>query len=218
MWTTQNGQGAAYASMIRTTLDGVTQYVQFMDEGLIGVRAADGATLWTYEAPANGTANCSTPVSDGRDVFAASGYGTGGGLVRVRGRGSSQDATEVFFTRKMKNHHGGMILAEGFLYGSNDPGVLTCLDWETGEVVWSDRGCGKCSLLHIDGKLIARSEEGLVSLVRASPSGFELLGQFEEAARSGSRTWPHPVVCDGRMYLRDQDGLVCYDVAGSSVD
>lgn len=212
-WMSSLGSGAAYASMIRATFDGVDQYVQFLSERVVGVRAADGAELWSYDAPANGTANCSTPLADANGVFAASGYGTGGGLVRITGRGSAQDATEVYYTRKMKNHHGGMIRIGDYLYGSNDPGVLTCLDWETGDVAWSDRSCGKCSLVCVDGMLISRSEDGLVSLVEASPQGFDLVGRFDETDTSGSPTWPHPVVCDGQLYLRDQAAMVCYDVA-----
>ena len=106
---------------------------------MIGVNAADGTFLWRYNAPANGTANIATPVAVADKVFAASGYGTGGGLVAVTHGAGSFDAQEVYFTKHMKNHHGGCVVVNGYLYGSDDPGILTCLDLATGEVKWADR-------------------------------------------------------------------------------
>ena len=108
----------------------------------------------------------------------------------------------------MKNHHGGYVVVDGYLYGSDDPGVLTCLDLATGEVKWADRSSGKCSIVCVDGLLYCRSETGLVSLVAAKPDGFELHGRFEQPERSEAPSWPHPVVADGRLYLRDQDKLL----------
>ncbi|MBX7168609.1 MAG: PQQ-like beta-propeller repeat protein [Pirellulales bacterium] len=216
VWQSPIGDGAGYASIVKAKIDGLDQYVQFTAQGVVGVAAKDGRFLWRYNAPANGTANISTPLVRDNDVFAASGYGTGGGQARITQQGEWK-ADEVYFTKKMKNHHGGMILLGKHLYGSNDPGVLTCLDWATGDEAWSDRSCGKCSLVCVDGLLITRSEEGLVSLVQATPAGFELHGRFEQPERSPQPAWPHPVVAGGRLYLRDQDTLLCYDVRGDSV-
>lgn len=214
VWEAKVGDVADYSSIIKAKIDGVPQYVQFTKKGVIGVNAENGEFLWRYDAPANGTANASTPLFADDSVFAASGYGTGGGLVRLNRRGKEFEAEEVYFTKEMKNHHGGMLLLDGYLYGSNDPGVLTCLDYKTGEVQWKDRSCGKCSLTYADGMLFCRSEGGPVSLVKATPEEFELLGRFEQPDRSGKPNWPHPVVADGRLYLRDQGMLFCYDVRG----
>lgn len=212
VWRSSVGDAAAYSSIIRAKLAGQTQYVQFTARGVIGVSAKDGTFLWRYDAPANGTANCSTPVSAGDSIFAASGYGTGGGRVRIESSGEGMNAVEVFFTKKMKNHHGGILIVDGYLYGSSDPGLLSCLDFETGDVLWRDRSCGKGSLLYADGMLYVRSEKGTVSLVEATPEEFRLHGRFEQPSRSEQPSWPHPVIADGRLYLRDQDVLLCYDV------
>lgn len=212
VWASPIGDVAGYASLVKARIEGVPQYVQFTSKGLLGVRAADGQLLWRYERPANGTANISTPVVDGPQVLAASGYGTGGGMVNVTKNGDEFVASEVYFTKDMKNHHGGMILDRGQLYGSNDPGLLTCLDFATGKVVWKDRSSGKCALVWVDGMLIARSEEGRVSLVEATPEEFRLLGRFEQPDRSSAPSWPHPVVAQGVLYLRDQDVLLAYDL------
>lgn len=214
-WKSKIGDTADYASIIAIEVGGVKQYVQFTKQGVIGVNAKNGRLQWRYNAPANGTANCATPVFADDSVFAASGYGAGGGLVRLKKHGRKFDADQAYFTKEMKNHHGGLVLVDGCLYGSDDPGVLTCLDFETGKVKWRDRSCGKCSLVYADGMLYCRSEQGLVSLVRASPDGFELAGRFEQPQRSDRSAWPHPVVADGRLYLRDQEKLLCYDVRAS---
>lgn len=216
VWEAKVGDVADYSSIIKVEIGRVPQYVQFTKKGVIAVNAKTGEFLWRYDAPANGTANASTPLFANGDVFAASGYGTGGGLVHVKRKGKEFQAEQVYFTKEMKNHHGGMVLLDGYLYGSDDPGVLTCLEYKTGKAQWKDRSCGKCSLVYADGMLVCRSEQGLVSLVKATPKKFELLGRFEQPDRSGKPTWPHPVIADGRLYLRDQDALFCYDLRGDS--
>jgi outer membrane protein assembly factor BamB len=212
VWKSPVGDGAGYSSIVKAQLAGRAQYVQFTAQGVIGVEADSGEFLWRYNAPTNGTANISTPIADGDFVFAASGYGTGGGLVSIQRDGERFSVYQVFFSRQMKNQHGGVLLVDGYLYGANDPGILTCLDFETGKVLWSDRAPGKCSLCYADGRLYARSEDGPVSLVEATPAGFKLLGQFEQPERSDQPSWPHPVVANGRLYLRDQNVLLSYDV------
>jgi len=213
VWQAKVGDTADYSSIIKIEVEGVKQYVQLTKQGVIGVSAANGDFLWRYNAPANGTANASTPVFGEAGVFAASGYGTGGGLVHLNRNGNQFEVKEVYFTREMKNQHGGMVLVDGHLYGA-DEGILTCLEFKTGKIKWQDRGPGKCSVVYADGMLFCRSENGPVSLVRATPAKFELLGQFDQPERSNAHSWPHPVVADGRLYLRDQDNLFCYDVRG----
>lgn len=215
LWTSQIDARAGYASMIKANICGVTQYVQFTADGVVGVDARDGTFLWRYDAPAYskyGGINISTPVCSDDCVFAASGYTVGGGLARIEKTADGFTACEVYFTKDMKNHHGGLILLDGYLYGTNDPGILTCLEYSTGKVMWQSRKPGKCSILYADGMLYCRDENGAISLVTASPDKFELTGQFEQPDQSGQKTWPHLVIAGGQMYVRDQDVLLCYDV------
>jgi outer membrane protein assembly factor BamB len=212
IWKSPLGAEAAYASIVVAEVADVRQYVQFLSAGVLGVAAADGKPLWQFNSPANETANISTPVVAGSLVFAASGYGTGGGAVRLEPRGDTFSADERFFTSDMKNHHGGMIVVDGYLYGSSDPGILTCIELATGETKWQERKPKKGSLVYVDGRLITRSEQGKVCLVEVSPQGAQIVGEFEEPDRSEKPAWPHPVVANGRLYLRDQDALRCYDV------
>jgi outer membrane protein assembly factor BamB len=212
VWTSPIGDPAAYSSVIRASIGQVRQYVQLTAKGVVGVQAEDGRFLWRYDRPANGTANVSTPVWYAQTIFAASDYGTGGGLVWPKKTGDGFQPEELYSTRQMKNHHGGMILLDGCLYGADDPGLLTCLDYRTGKVNWSDRTPGKCSLLYADGMLYARSEDGPVCLVEANAARFSLKGRLQQPQRSGRKAWPHPVISHGRLLLRDQDLLLCYDV------
>jgi len=204
--------GAHYASAVLADIHGVKQVVQFLSGGVVGIDAKDGTFLWRYNKPANGTANCSSPIVHNNHVFAASSYGTGGGLAKITREGQTWKAEEVYFTRQMKNHHGGMVLHDGCLYGS-DEGSLTCLDFMTGKERWAVRK-GKGSILVADNRIYYRDESGPMMLIELSPEKCTEVGRLEQPKRSGKNTWPHPIIANGRLYLRDQDALYCYDVKG----
>lgn len=204
---------ASYASIIPVEVGGVRQYVNFTHTGVVGVRAADGRALWGDTTAANGTANCSSPVAVDNFVFASSGYGQGAALIQLSAnQGGNVNSKLVYPTKEMKNHHGGMVLIKNHLYGSDDPGVLKCLDLKSGKVVWQNRSVGKGALTCADGKLILRSEAGPVALVAASPQGYEELGRFDQPSRSEKPSWSHPVVSHGKLYLRDMDRLLVYNL------
>lgn len=217
LWSSASpsGEKAGYASAIVANVGGVRQYIQFTAEGTIGVRAQDGLLMWKDTGAANSTANCSAPVFFNNCVFSASGYGAGGALVKLGSQRGATACLREYQTKDMKNHHGGMIVVDGYLYGSNDPGVLVCLEFATGKVMWQDRSVGKGSLTCADGRLILRGENGRVALVELSPRGYEELGRFEQPQRSDMPAWPYPVVADGKLFLRDMDTLLCFDLKGA---
>jgi outer membrane protein assembly factor BamB len=216
------GSGAAYASPIAIDFAGRRQYVQLIARALIGVDAADGKFLWRYDAPANRMGiNCSTPVYYDGMVFAASAYGAGGGLVKLSTDGNGGiKAEEVYATRNMQNHHGGMILVDGFLYGANggnEGGYLVCLDFKTGEVRWNERDAekrraAKGSVAMADGRIYYRTEKGTLLLIEPNPKEYIERGRFEQPDRTRLPAWAHPVIANGKLYVRDQDVLFCYDV------
>lgn len=211
------GSGAAYSSVIAIDFEGERQYVQLTAKALIGVSAMTGDVLWEYSAPANGMGiNCSTPIYHDGLVFAASAYGAGGGAVRLVKQSSGEiEAEEIYFTNRMQNHHGGMIVIDGALYGANGGnggGLLTCLDFRSGETLWRDRDGPKGALAFADGRLYLRDEEGPVVLIEPSREGFVERGRFEQPDRSNVPAWAHPIVANGKLYIRDQDMLLCYDV------
>ena len=216
------GGGTAYASVMAIECEGQRQYVQFTAKGLVGVAAADGKFLWRYDHPANGMGiNCSTPLYHDGLVFAASAYGAGGGAVKLaKDANGGIKAEEVYFSKKMQNHHGGMILLEGSLYGANggnEGGYLACLDFKTGNVLWDgrdvpNRPAPKGSLALADGRLYYRTERGTVLLIEPNPKEYLERGRFEQPDRTNPPAWAHPVIANGKLYIRDQDTLFCYDV------
>lgn len=209
--------GAAYASVIAIEFEGERQYVQLTANSLIGVAADDGKLLWQYDAPANAMGiNCSSPLFEDGLVFAASAYGSGGGAVKLkRERDGSITAEEVYFTSRMQNHHGGMIVVDGSLYGANGGnggGMLSCLDFQTGDTLWRDRDAPKGSLLFADGRLYLRGEEGELLLIEPSREELIVRGRFEQPDRSDAPAWAHPIIANGKLYIRDQGLLLCYNV------
>jgi outer membrane protein assembly factor BamB len=217
------GGGAAYASAIAIDFEGQRQVVQLTARALIGVAASDGKFLWRYNKPANGMAiNCSTPVYNDGMVFASSAYGAGGGLVKLsKDADGTVKAEEVYATTDMQNHHGGMILMDGYLYGAtggNEGGALACLEFKTGKVMWDRRESAgrraKGSLALADGLLYYRMEDGAILLIEPSPKQYTERSRFEQPDRSKLPAWSHPVIANGKLYVRDQDILFCYDVKG----
>ena len=121
------------ASAIVAEVGGTRQYVQFLSGGVVGVSAADGKLLWRYNAPANSTANCSTPIFRDGCVFAASAYRTGGGKAKITKDGTTFSANEEFFLDSFQNQHGGMVLVGDYVYGTNN-GSLLCVNFKDGTV------------------------------------------------------------------------------------
>jgi outer membrane protein assembly factor BamB len=214
IWKAQvpEGDQAQYSSVIIAQINGQRQYVQFLKGGVVGVSASDGAFLWRYNHPANGTANCSTPIFHNQCVFAASGYGAGGGLAKLVAEEGKIKPEEVYFCKQMKNQHGGMVLVDGYLYGADDPSMLTCLEFKTGKVKWEERKAGKGSIAYADGRLYYRDEQGPILLAEANPEKYVEHGRFNQPDRSHSSAWAHPVIANGRLYISDQDILLCYEV------
>jgi outer membrane protein assembly factor BamB len=207
----KNYTTAGYSSVIVAEVAGTRQYIQFLSGGVVGVAAKDGKFLWHYDRPANGTANISTPIAHNDAVFAASGYGTGGGQARISANGGEFKAEEGYFVKQLQNHHGGILLIGDHVYGTGSSGLL-CVDYKTGKIAWHERGVGKGSVAYADGHLYVRSERGPVALVEATPQGYREKGRFDQPDRSNQSAWAHPIVAGGHLYLRDWDVLLCYDV------
>ena len=215
----RGGDGAGYSSIVISNGAGVKQYVQLTGRGLISVAAEDGQTLWVYNRVANGTANVPTPIVRDDYVFGSSGYGTGAALLRLSAENGGVRAEEVYFleANTLQNHHGGMILIDDHLYmghGHNN-GLPICVEFMTGEVAWGGEirgaGTGSAAVVCADGHLYFRYENAIMALIEVNPSEYNLKSSFQIGSNN-AQSWPHPVIQDGRLYLRDQDELLCYDV------
>jgi outer membrane protein assembly factor BamB len=209
---TELSDEAGYASPVAATVQGVRAIVTLTGQAGVGVRASDGRLMWRYTRVANGTANITTPVVVGNNVFYTSSYGTGGALLALTARDGALTAQEVYFTRDMQNHHGGVIALNGFLYGFHNS-ILACLELATGRMVWRDRSVGKGAITYADGHFYVLSEDNVVGLVEASSFGYREKGRFR-IADQGWPSWAHPVIAGGRLYIRNQGTLAAYDVRG----
>ena len=211
VWTTKElSDAAGYSSVIAADVQDVRIYLTFTATAGVGVRASDGKLMFRYPRAANRTANIATPVFSNNKVFFTSGYGTGGGLVDLTAKNGDVTATESYFTLNMKNHHGGVVLVDGYLYGFNDS-ILTCLEFATGKVMWRDRSVGKGSVSFADGHLYVQGENNLIGLVEATPRGYSEKGRFSIPDK-GLPSWAHPVISGGRLYVRNQDTLLAHEI------
>ena len=209
--------GAEYASVIAANHNGARQYIQLTQKSLVGVNAQNGAVLWRSNWHGS-TAVIPPPIFANGSVYISSGYGAGSKLVRV---GAGNRASDAWSNKVMKNHHGGVILFGRHLYGYSDGVGWTCQDLATGREVWSEkRALSKGCLTIVDGMMICVDEgRGDVALAPASPQGWRQTGRFRLQPQSRIRSrsgkiWTHPVVANGRLYLRDQEHIYCHQVGG----
>ena len=208
---------AVYTSVQVVEIAKRRQYVQITGDHLAGVDAATGAVLWRI-ARKGGSSVATTPVIHDNHVFASSGYGVGCHLFKITSQGEGASATfgaELAYKgQQIDNHLGGLVLVDGYVYGSDDPGILKCVELKTGKEMWKDRSVGKGSVSYADGHIYLRSqdEDGSVALIEATPEGYREKGRLDQPDRSTRNTWPPPVITGGKLYLRDQDVLLCYDV------
>jgi outer membrane protein assembly factor BamB len=212
--------GAAYSSAVVAEVGGVRHYVQMTPQGVVGVAADDGRLLWRSEIGANSTAVIPTPIFHDNCVLVTSGYGSGCGLVKLTPDGQGGvAASQLYANKNMVNQHGGVVRVGEHLYGYSDNGGWECLNFKTGDVVWSERRkLGKGSLTCADAHLFCyNQDDGTLAVIAASPAGWKEVGRFKIPQESSRRSpsggvWTHPVVANGRLYLRDQELLFCYNL------
>jgi outer membrane protein assembly factor BamB len=204
---------AHYSSIVPAPINGDMQYVQRTEKSVVGISPRDGKLLWETSFPGR-TAVIPTPIVYRNDVYVTAGYGAGSKMVRIE---PGNKVTTVYENKVMKNHHGGALLVGEHVYGYGDPGWV-CQDFKSGESVWNHRGLGKGAVGYADGKLYCVEENsGTVVLADASPDGWKERGRFKldpqtKIRSAKGKVWTHPVIANGKLYLRDQDLIYCYDV------
>jgi len=213
VWTSSGfSAGAQYGSCIAVTFGGVPMVIAGSAAGIVAVDARNGTGLWGDNFAAGNTANCNTPAYSDGYVFWAAGYGKGGVCLKLSAAGGRVTAQRAWTTRDMDCHHGGYVISDGCVYG-NHGGRWACLDLATGQTKWSEQAVGKGSICWADGMLYLFSENGgRMGLATCSPSGCRMKGEFSVEGRDQS--WAHPVVIGGRLYVRYDDNLYCFDVKG----
>ncbi len=197
---------AGYSSAIVADVAGVRQVLALSGEAALAVVEDTGELLWRYPKIANRTANIATPIYHDGHVFVSTAYGTGCALLKIEPRTMS----EIYFSRDMKNHYSTSVLVGNTLYGYDNT-ILTAMDFKTGRVAWKDRSVGKGSVVYADKRLYVLGEDGVMGLVEATPEAYKEVSRFE-IPKGRYPTWTPPVISDGRLYLREQDNLTCYDI------
>ena len=213
----EDDRGAGHASVVISEVGSTKVYVQTTGSGALGVRASDGELMWSYEIDKT-TAVIPTPIIRDDLVFFTAGYGRGGALLKqVAGDGGTVSMEEVYpLSKNLQNKHGGVVLVGDFLYGDTDSkGIPYCAEFMTGKNRWKSRGSGKgsASVTAADGHLYFWfSKSATMALVKASPDRYEEVSSFKIEEGSDRPTWAHPVILDGRLYLRKDDAICCYNL------
>ena len=214
--------GAAFSSIVKTQVQDVAMYVQLVGRGLVGVECSSGRLLWSYNDISADIVNIPTPVVQGDLVFSANGYNAGSVLLKLVPTGEQEiDVKEVYRLQgnQFQNHHGGVIaLGTAVIggHGSNN-GLPTCVDLETGDILWKRRGpgIGSASVIYADGRFVFRYQNGVVALLDADHAGFTIEGKLQIPGAGGD-SWSHPVIANGRLMLREQNSIYVYDVRGTA--
>lgn len=215
LWQTSGWTDVAqYSSPLLAEVNGTKQYIQRTMTNLAGISPTDGKTLWQQPFPQGKVAVIPTPIYSNGKVYISAGYGVGCMLVDI----SKAEPAVVYENTNMVNHHGGVILVGDYLYGHSDKGGWTCQNFATGEIQWQEKSLGKGAIHCADSKLYLLEEKsGKVVLIDASPEGWKERGHFvldpqtQQRSKDG-RIWTHPVVSHGKLYLRDQEIIYCYNV------
>lgn len=205
---------AHYSSIMPMDQEGKTVLVQLLMKELVGVDPADGRAIWTVPFPGN-VAVIPTPIVSEDLAYATAGYGAGCVGVKLVG----DEAEVVYENKNMTNHHGGVILLDGHVFGYSEGKGWVCQNLQTGEPAWRERGAfGKGAIGYADGRFYCLEEDtGDVVMIAASTEGWEEHGRFTlepqtKIRKDRGKIWTHPVIADGRLYLRDQDLLFSFDV------
>lgn len=221
IWTCvrPNDRGAGHASVVISQVGNKKVYVQITASGPMGIDAKDGKLLWTYDIEQT---TCVIPTAIIRDdlVFFSVGYKRGAALLKqVPGNGGTVKVEEVYgLNTKLANKHGGVILIGDYVYGdSDDQGMPYCAEMLTGKEVWKKRGSGRGSAAFAgaDGMLYIQFASGDFVLAKATPDGYEEVSKFKIPNGGNRPSWAHPVILDGKLYIRSDDSLYCYDIAAS---
>ena len=224
LWTTpSNGDKITYSSPIVFEWAGKKIIVNMTADHIVGIDAKTGGVLFSYPVLSyvtgkNQGTHPNTPIIYDGKIFVSSGYDMGAIQLKLSADGTAVE--KVWTNPEFDNHHGGIVLIGGKLYGanwqSNKQGKWVCVDWETGKTLYEQEWGNKGSLSYADGMLYCYEEKsGTVGLVKAAPSGFDVVSSFQ-ITQGEKEHWAHPVICGKRLYIRHGDVLMAFDIAGES--
>ncbi|MBN2313204.1 MAG: PQQ-binding-like beta-propeller repeat protein [Sedimentisphaerales bacterium] len=198
-------------SCITAQIDGIEQVLTMSASRVLSFDPKSGRLLWQYPFANKRENNCTDVIVSDDLVYASSGYGKGSVLLRPKRQAGGEFSVESVWTSDLlDNHHGGVLLLDGYLYGAgHEARGWFCLDFLTGRKHWQETGKG--SLTYAGGRLYCLEERGTMSLVKATPEKWDVVGSFRPPRDGKGLFWAHPVVCGGRLYIRHAEKLFAYD-------
>ena len=199
-------QEAGYTSILPVTLAGKKQYVDIFEDKIRGLDP-DGNELWSHDWPKGETHTVPIFIKPDK-IFASGAQGVGAALLQVKKNSDGMEVTELWKNDRMRNHFSTSVYYGGFIYGF-DNATLKCISAKDGKMAWAKRGLGKGSLIFADGNLLVLSDRGKLILVRATPDSYVETGSVQ--ALEG-KCWTAPTILDGRLYLRNHEEMVSYDL------
>jgi len=212
VWKSDASGTAGYSSCIAITEGGSTIICNGSQSGLMFVDAKTGKELYRNRFAAPNTANVPTPAYSDGYLFWSVGYGKGSICLKVARKAGKWSFKEAWKSRDLNCHPGNYVVANGLVFGKGRGG-LACLDLKTGETKWKER-VSTGQVCWADGMLyVASASGGRMALVDPSATEDRTKGKFSVAGRGSS--WSHPVVIDGRLFVRYDTNLYCYNVKGS---
>lgn len=232
IWKTDVGNvggGGGYSSPLKATIAGKPMYVALLGQqsGVVGVDAENGKLLWQYKGTpaAGGVAQIPTPIVKDDLVWVSTSYGGGAALLQIVSKDGGFEAKELKAYKKpeLNNHHGGMVLVGDHIYFGHDQnqGNPVCVEFKTGAIKWGPEkppagGKGSAAVLSADGRLYFRYQSGMMVLVDPSPDELKVVSSFQlpppDQKQRHTESWPHPVIANGKLYIRDQNVMYAYDL------
>ena len=206
------GELAGYASPALFEHEGLRIITTLTLKSMIGVNADTGDLLWRIKHETPYDENIMKPIFHDGEVFIST-VVVGSVKWKVNVKNVKVSLEEIWRTKQLDNHHGGVILVNGNLHGSSTVhnSLLVCLDWKTGRIKYMDK-CVKVSLTYADGMLYALSIDGVMGLVQPTPIGHKLVSDFKIPKSGKGKSWAHPVVCGDRLYIRHGEFLYAYSL------
>jgi outer membrane protein assembly factor BamB len=207
----QLDDAAGYSSPMPMTVAGIPQVIFFTANGLVSADPATGHVLWQFPWETEFLCNIATPIIAGNYVFISTGYQRGCAVIKGSKAGDGKLKAERVYEGKNYycNHFSTSVLYKDYLYGFNET-LLTCMNFRTGDIVWKQKGFRKGSLMIADGYLIVLSDQGKLAIAPATPDGYKEISNFTVTK---NKTWTVPVLADGKLFIRDESDLYCFDVS-----
>jgi len=204
---------AAYCSPVLITHDGIRQYVTLMGSSVVSVDVRTGKLLWRHEHRTPYGVNATTPLFHEGHIYITSGYGAGGRLLKI-GPGS-KSVTEVWTGTDLDNCHAGVLLIDGYLYGSGcrqSKRGFVCVEYSSGKTMWTEQSLGKVSLACAEGLLYCLGYQGNVWLLQPNPKECTVVSHFKLPGKAATTSIAYPVICGGKLYIRHWEDLFVYDL------